>query len=115
MKPNRVKFYAVSLFVLSVTALAIFNTNPVGTFVPTVSAQAEVAKTYKSKCAMCHSPKAEKQFDLAKTDEEHVEIILNGKKGAKPPYMPEFKSKGITAEKAKELVTFMRGLREAKK
>src|SRR5437868_2310156 len=111
MKLRRVKIYAVSLLVLSVTALAIFNTSPSGTIATVVNAKADVAATYKSKCAMCHSPKAEKQFDPSKSDEAHVEVILNGKKGAKPPYMPEFKSKGMTAEQAKELVTYMKGLR----
>lgn len=108
MTLNRVKLFAVGLFILPALALVIFNTKPVAT---TVKA-ADAAETYKAKCAMCHSPKAEKAFDPAKTDEELVEIILKGKKGEKPPYMPGFEAKGMTAEQAKELVTYMKGLRK---
>ena len=110
MKLNRVKLFAVTLFILPVLALVIFNTKPVGTI---VSANADAAETYKAKCAMCHSPKAEKLFDPAKTDEVLTEIIMKGKKGEKPPFMPGFEAKGMTAEQAKELVTYMKGLRQA--
>ena len=40
----------------------------------------DAAKTYKGKCVTCHGPKADKKFDAAKTDDEHVQIILKGKK-----------------------------------
>ncbi len=69
------------------------------------------AAVYKKSCAMCHSPKAEKHFDLELTDEHHVKAILDGQKGEKPPHMPAFKDKGIDAEKALALVTYMRSLR----
>jgi cytochrome c553 len=71
----------------------------------------DAATTYKAKCAMCHSPKAEKHFDLELADEEHVKIILDGKKAEKPPHMPPYKDKGIDADKAQALVTYMRQLR----
>ena len=70
------------------------------------------AATYKSKCASCHGPKAEKKFDVAKSDEEDVQIILKGKKLEKPPHMPGYEAKGITADQAKELVTLMKSLRQ---
>ena len=108
MKFNRVKFFAAVLFILPAFALVFFNTKPVGTVVDA----ADVAATYKAKCAMCHSPKAEKHFDAAKTDEVLTEIVLKGKKGAKPPYMPGFEAKGMKAEEAKALVTYMRELRK---
>lgn len=108
MKLNRVKFFAIVLFILPLLALVFFNTKPVGTI---VKADGNAAETYKAKCAMCHSPKAEKFFDTAKTDEAHIEIILKGKKGEKPPFMPGFEAKGMTPEQAKELVVFMRDLR----
>jgi mono/diheme cytochrome c family protein len=108
MTLNTVKMFVAALFILPLLTLAFFNTKPVGT---TVSA-ADAAETYKAKCAMCHSPKAEKQFDPAKTDEELVEIILKGKKGEKPPFMPGYEAKGMTAAEAKELVTFMKNLRK---
>lgn len=107
MTLNQVKLFAAVLFILPAIALAIFNTKPLGTIVNA----ADAAETYRTKCAMCHSPKAEKAFDPAKTDEELVEIIMKGKKGEKPPFMPGFEAKGMTAEQAKELVTFMKQLR----
>ena len=60
----------------------------------------DAAKTYKGKCVTCHGPKAEKKFDAAKSDDEHVQIILKGKKAEKPPNMPGYESKGVTAEQA---------------
>lgn len=71
------------------------------------------AAIYKAKCAACHGPTAAKWFDTAKTDEHHVEVILKGKKGEKPPHMPEFESKGINEEGAKALVAHMRSIRPA--
>jgi mono/diheme cytochrome c family protein len=108
MTLKRVKLFTITLFVLPVIALAIFNTKPVGTF---VSAKADAAETYKTKCAMCHSPKAEKLFDPAKTDEVLTEIIMKGKKGEKPPFMPGFEAKGMTADEAKALIIYMRKLK----
>ena len=101
MTLKRVKFIAIAMFILSMCAAISFDTKPIGTIVNA----ADAAETYKTQCAMCHSPKAEKAFDPAKTDEELVEIVLKGKKGEKPPYMPGFEAKGMTAEQAKELVT----------
>src|SRR5215203_854468 len=110
MKFNRVKFFAAVLLIVLAAAVVIFNTKPVGTIVQA----ADEAKTYKAKCAMCHSPKAEKHFDAAKPDEVLTEIILKGKKDAKPP-MPGFEAKGMKAEEAKALVTYMRELQKPSK
>jgi mono/diheme cytochrome c family protein len=73
--------------------------------------QFDAAKAYK-KCVACHGAKAEKKFDAAKSDEEHVQIILKGKKVEKPPNMPAYESKGINAEQAKALLDFMKSLRK---
>ncbi len=108
MTLNRVKILIAALFIPAVITLAFFNTKPVGT----IASAADAAETYKTKCAMCHSPKAEKQFDPAKTDEVLVEIVLKGKKGEKPPFMPGYEAKGMTAAEAKELVTYMKSLRK---
>jgi len=72
----------------------------------------DAAKTYKGKCLACHGPKADKKFDAAKSDDEHVQIILKGKKGEKPPNMPAYETKGITAEQAKALLDYMKSLRQ---
>jgi len=108
MTLNRIKLYVIALFTLPVIAVVIFSTTPLGRVVSADDAEA----TYKTKCAMCHGPKGEKSFDPAKTDEELVEVIMKGKKGEKPPYMPGFEAKGMTAEQAKALVTHMKGLRK---
>jgi mono/diheme cytochrome c family protein len=70
------------------------------------------AGTYKTKCVACHGPKAEKKFDAAKSDDEHVQIILKGKKMEKPPNMPNYEEKGITVEQAKTLLEYMKSIRQ---
>jgi len=72
----------------------------------------DAAKTYKSKCVACHGAKAEKKFDATKSDDEHVQIILKGKKPEKPPNMPAYETKGITAEQAKSLLDYMKSLKQ---
>ena len=73
--------------------------------------QFDAAKEYK-KCVACHGAKAEKKFDTAKSDDEHVQIILKGKKAEKPPHMPGYESKGINAEQAKALLDHMKSLKQ---
>jgi mono/diheme cytochrome c family protein len=68
----------------------------------------DVAALYKAKCVACHGATAEKKFDATKPDAELAEIILKGKKGEKPPFMPAYEEKGVTAEHAAALVTFMK-------
>ena len=107
MKLNLIKLIAIAVIALPMLAIAVFNTNPVSA----ISTDEEAAATYKAKCAMCHSPKADKFFDTAKSDEQHIEAVLKGRKDSKPP-MPGFEAKGMTAEQAKALVAFMRELKK---
>lgn len=108
MTSNRFKLLAIVFFVAPLLALTLLS----GSRGMVVSAMGDdPAVTYKAKCAMCHSPKAEKFFDPAKAEDVHVETILKGKKGEKPPFMPGFEAKGMTADDAKALVTYMKGLR----
>jgi mono/diheme cytochrome c family protein len=72
----------------------------------------DAAKTYKGKCVACHGTTAEKKFDATKPEDELVQIILKGKKAEKPPHMPEYESKGISAEQAKALLTYMKSLKQ---
>jgi mono/diheme cytochrome c family protein len=72
----------------------------------------DVAALYKGKCVACHGATADKKFDAAKPDAELAEIILKGKKGEKPPFMPAYEEKGVTAEQAKALVAHMRSLKQ---
>ena len=71
------------------------------------------AAYYKAKCVACHGQKAEKKFDPALTDEQDVEVILKGKKPEKPPNMPAYGEKGVTAEQAKGLLDHMKQLRSS--
>ena len=68
---------------------------------------------YKAKCVMCHGKKAEKKFNTSLTDDQLVEVVLKGKKVAKPPHMPAYAEKGVTAEQAKALTEHMKQLRAA--
>jgi mono/diheme cytochrome c family protein len=71
------------------------------------------AAYYKAKCVVCHGPKAEKRFDTTLTDEQLLDAILKGKKPEKPPNMPAYGEKGVTAEQAKGLIEHMKQLRSA--
>ena len=73
----------------------------------------DAAAFYAStKCSMCHGAKADKHFDATKTDQFLEDAILKGIKGEKPPFMPEYGSKGVTADQAKALVTYMKSLKQ---
>ena len=99
----------IGLGIAATISLALFGMVSVGsTGVETFDA----AKTYKGKCVACHGPKAEKKFDTAKSDDEHIQIILKGKKGEKPPNMPAYETKGVTADQAKALLDYMKSLRQ---
>ena len=71
------------------------------------------AAYYKAKCVMCHGKKAEKKFNTTLTDDQMVEVVLKGKKVEKPPHMPGYAEKGVTAEQAKALVEHMKQLKAA--
>jgi len=69
------------------------------------------AALYKAKCVACHGATAEKKFDATKADDELIQFVLKGKKMEKPPNMPGYEEKGITADQAKALVATMKQLR----
>src|SRR6185503_16260969 len=71
----------------------------------------DTAAYYKGKCLMCHGKKAEKKFDTSLTDDQLVEVVLKGKKVEKPPHMPAYSEKGVTADQAKALVDHMKHLK----
>lgn len=110
MKTNRTKLFAIILFALPLMLIAVFNT-PVAKVA--ASATDDPAISYKAKCAACHTPTASKFYDPAKTDEEHLQAIMKGKKGEKPPYMPGFEAKGMTEDEAKGLAAYMKVLKPA--
>jgi hypothetical protein len=44
--------------------------------------------------------------------DQQIEAVLKGKKAEKPPHMPAFEPKGMTAAEAKALVEYMQELRK---
>ena len=76
--------------------------------VPARTTDDDAAALYKTKCFACHGATAEKKFDATKADDELIQIVLKGKKLEKPPNMPAFEERGITADQAKALVAFMK-------
>ena len=72
----------------------------------------DAAAVYKAKCQVCHGAAAEKKFDVTLPDADLVQIVLKGKKGEKPPFMPAYGEKGVTEEQAKALVAFMKSLKK---
>ena len=110
MRTNRTKLFAIIFFAIPLLLLTIFKDTPVTV---AESRMDDPAAAYKAKCAACHTPTAAKFYDPAKTDEEHVQAILKGRKGEKPPYMPGFEAKGMTEDEAKGLAGYMKTLKPA--
>ena len=71
----------------------------------------DAAGTYKAKCTACHGAKAEKKFDATLSDDDLTQAVLKGKKPEKPPNMPAFEERGITADQAKALVAYMKSIK----
>jgi len=99
---------------ITITIAAIFLFSLV--FLSVAPAQGEAqpsdpAAYFKAKCVACHGQKAEKKFDTSLTDEQYIDAILKGKKPEKPPNMPAYGEKGVTADQAKALLEYMKQLR----
>ncbi|MBX3297910.1 MAG: cytochrome c [Acidobacteria bacterium] len=110
MRTHYIKTIAAGAFALAAFLITFGTTGSVSR---AAAPGEDPAVTYKAKCAMCHTAKAEKFFDPARSDEEHAQIILKGKKTEKPPSMPAYEEKGISAEDAKALAEYMRSIRSA--
>jgi mono/diheme cytochrome c family protein len=96
------------------TAIFLFSM----VFLSVAPAQGDVqpsdpAAYYKAKCVVCHGPKAEKKFNTSLPDEQLLDAIIKGKKGEKPPNMPAYADKGVSAEQAKALLDHMKQLKSA--
>ena len=110
MRITTIKILTIAIFALPLIFMTAFKAAPVqGAGTPVDDPSAE----YKAKCAACHTPTASKFYDPAKTDDEHVQTILKGRKGEKPPYMPAFEAKGMTEDGAKALAAYMKTLKPA--
>ena len=77
-----------------------------------MASQDDAAALYKSKCVACHGATAEKRFDATKADDELIQTVLKGRKLEKPPNMPSYEEKGVTADQAKALVAFMKSQKQ---
>ena len=100
--------------VIGVFAVVVLATGLVISVLAQGEAQAsDPAAFYKTKCVACHGQKAEKKFDATLPDEQLVDIVMKGKKPEKPPNMPGYADKGVTAEQAKALVDYMKQLKAA--
>jgi mono/diheme cytochrome c family protein len=108
MRKNHIKLLAVIFFALPLLLLTMFKGTPVKVAASTFD---DPAATFKAKCAACHTPTASKFYDPAHSDEVHVQTILKGKKGEKPPYMPAFGEKGMTQAEAEGLAAYMKTLK----
>jgi mono/diheme cytochrome c family protein len=73
----------------------------------------DAAATFKTKCVACHGQKAEKKFDSSLADAQLIDTVIKGKKPEKPPNMPAYGEKGVTADQAKALVEYMKQLKSA--
>lgn len=104
------KAQRISILIAAAMALALIVVVSAGarTSMPT---QFDAAAKYKQ-CVACHGAKAEKKFDATKSDDDLAQVVLKGKKMEKPPNMPGYESKGISADQAKALVTFMKSLHQ---
>lgn len=107
------KLVVIILAAVFAVGMVTSRNTPIG--IRVAASDDDAAAIYKSKCAMCHKAKAEKLYDATLPDDEQVQAILNGKKGAKPPNMPAFGSKGVTEDQAKALVAYMKSIKEAPK
>ena len=92
------------LALAGVIFMAAFLITPV----PARGSDDDTGALFKSKCVACHGATAEKKFDATKADDVLVETVMKGRKMEKPPNMPAYEEKGITADQAKALVTFMK-------
>lgn len=111
MRTKHVKAFVAALFVLPLLAVTFIGNSAAKV---NADSQDDAAALYKKNtCFACHKADASKSFDPEKSDEHHIEAILKGVKGDKPPYMPAYEAKGIDAEKAAALVAHMRELRAA--
>lgn len=110
VKVNRLKKVIFAFAAISVVATFLLSSASIRTSAK--SDDFDAAGVYKAKCAMCHGPKAEKKFDVTIPEDQMQAAILTGKKAEKPPNMPEFQSKGVTADQATALIAYMKSLKQ---
>jgi cytochrome c5 len=103
---NNLKKLAIALVALPLLGVVLLNSSSVT--VRATPDDFDAAAFFKAKCAMCHGAKVEKNFDATKADDVLTQTVLKGNK----PKMPEYESKGVTADQAKALVGYMKSLKQ---
>lgn len=101
--------FVLAFFIAATLSTLFFNVAAQGTD----PQPGDAAGYYKAKCVACHGQKAEKRFDATLAEDQMVDAVLKGKKAEKPPNMPSFEAKGVNADQAKALVTYMKQLKDA--
>ena len=104
---NNLRKFANGIGAMALVAAALFITVRAHSDVQ----PSDTAAYYTSKCVACHGKKAEKKFDPSLPEEQLIDIVLKGKKAAKPPHMPGYGDKGVTSEQAKALIAHMKQLK----
>ena len=110
MSLNRIKLLAIGVIAVGILAVVSMRPDRVGA---ASYVNDDAATTFKAKCVMCHTATVSKFFDPSRPEDEMIQAILKGKKGEKPPYMPAFEEKGITADMAKDLAAYMKQVKSA--
>src|SRR5688572_19381982 len=98
----------LSKFASAILATLLFSTALIIVHARPDVQPSDPAAYYTSKCVACHGKKAEKKFDPALPEEQLLEIVLKGKKAAKPPHMPGYGAKGVSSDQAKALIAHMK-------
>jgi mono/diheme cytochrome c family protein len=110
-KISQLKKLAIALITLPLLTVVLLNSTSVQT--RAAGDTPDCAALYKeSKCVICHGLKAEKKFDATKPDDQLLETVMKGKKPEKPPNMPAYEEKGLTADQAKALIAYMKSLKQ---
>ena len=104
---NRIRNMAIALTTICLLSMIFLTAAPAQTEVKPSDTEA----FYTAKCVMCHGKKAEKKFDPSLTDDQMLEAVMKGKKAEKPPHMPAYGEKGVTADDAKALIAHMKHLK----
>src|ERR1044072_7791564 len=107
---SRIKTTLIGSFIIAAVGMIFLVSGKAQT--DTVKFTDESPYYKDAKCVVCPGQKGENKFAAELKDKELVPIILNGKKSEKPPNMPAYEPKGLTADQAKALLDYMRELKK---
>ena len=111
MKIANLKYTGIPVGVLMLVAVIFLGSGAAQTDVPAAKFTTPENYYKDAKCVTCHGKRAEKKFNTTLTETEMLDAILKGKKPAKPPNMPGYEAKGLTADQAKAMLEYMKTLK----